>query len=155
MSGQQAETVQMVTGERVALAQALGCEFHGPDYGECASCSAEAERVWDEGLDAIIAARLAARDEQWIQRLAGLCDDDWLRQRDRAMDLPGCRTHNWVRRGSSAWEHAAHQVRSILNDLANYEDEWVDTHAAYRKWMREGRDTPSESSSSPGTGSDS
>lgn len=82
----------------------------------------------------------AERDAEWVTQLAVLCDDEWLRRRDRAMEAPGSKGHRWERRAASAWETAARSVRAVLNDLANYEDEWVDHHAAYKKWMRNGRD---------------
>lgn len=84
-------------------------------------------------------ARLEER-ARWVERLSGLCDDDWLRRRDRAMELPGTKGRGWERRAASAWERAAHEVRATLNDLANYEDEWVNRHASYMRWMRDGRD---------------
>ncbi|NGZ99648.1 hypothetical protein G5V59_02630 [Nocardioides sp. W3-2-3] len=91
-------------------------------------------------LDAVVPAVREAERDVWVERLAALCDDDWLRQRDRAMDLHGTKTHGWVRRGSSAWEAAANQVRAVLNELADYEERWCNTHAAYMRWMTGGRD---------------
>lgn len=83
---------------------------------------------------------LAEERDRWIARLAHLCDDVWLRNRDRAMDLPDSKTQRWMRRGSSAWEQAANAVRSVLNDLANYDEEYVERHASYMTWLRNGRD---------------
>jgi hypothetical protein len=45
--------------ERLLMVVALGCEFHSRDYGECSSCAARAEQVWDDAVAPIIAKRLA------------------------------------------------------------------------------------------------
>lgn len=94
------------------------------------------ERIVREHTD----RALAEERDRWIARLAHLCDDVWLRNRDRAMDLPDSKTQRWMRRGSSAWEQAANAVRSVLNDLANYDEEYVERHASYMTWLRNGRD---------------
>lgn len=78
--------------------------------------------------------------QHWVQRLSALCDDDWLRRRDRAMELPGVKGHRWERKASSAWETAARHVRELLNELANYEDDYTERHARYVAWLRAGRD---------------
>ena len=103
-----------------------------------------AEEVVLPVVDAIVREHtdraLAEERDRWIARLAHLCDDVWLRNRDRAMDLPDSKTYGWMRRGSSVWEQAARSVRSVLNDLADYDDEYVERHASYMTWLRNGRD---------------
>jgi hypothetical protein len=49
----------LTSAERETMAGALGCEYHEPGYGECASCASHAERVWDDAVEAIVADRVA------------------------------------------------------------------------------------------------
>jgi hypothetical protein len=96
---------------------------------------------WLAAHDAATADRVRREAAaEWVARLSDLCDDEWLRRRDRAMEAPGSKGHRWERRAASAWETAARSVRAILNDLADYEDEYVGRHAAYSRWIRDGRD---------------
>lgn len=56
--------MSMTPAERVRLAAAIGCEFHGPEYGECAACASHAEQVWDDAISDIIAERDAATSQR-------------------------------------------------------------------------------------------
>ena len=76
--------------------------------------------------------------EAWIQRLAALCDDDWLRRRDRCMNLPGASTRH-DRTPAGAWESAARVLREVLFEHG-YDEADGDRHASYRAWMTGGRD---------------
>jgi hypothetical protein len=78
----------------------------------------------------------ADQDQKWIAELAKLCDDDWLRKRDRCMDLPGSSTRR-TRRASSAWEQAAGALRTVLEKHGYYD---AHRHDSYLEWMRGGRD---------------
>lgn len=84
----------------------------------------------------------ADQDQKWIAQLAELCDNDWLRRRDRCMDLPGASTRR-TRNASSAWEQAAHLLRSVLIEHGyDYDD--PNRHDSYLEWMRGGRDKGEE-----------
>lgn len=43
--------------EREALALALGCDNHPPEYGECVTCASRAEQIWDDAVARIVADR--------------------------------------------------------------------------------------------------
>lgn len=100
------------------------------DCEHLARVAAERERERDEAV---------AERDAFVQRLAALCDDDWLRRRDRCMDLPGSSDRR-SRNAASAWEEAARHVRGVLNELVGYEDEYVDRHKSYLAWLNGGRD---------------
>jgi hypothetical protein len=87
--------------------------------------------------------------DRWTLRLANLCDDDWLRQRDRAMDIDGTRAHRWGKRAASAWESAARDVRAVLNDFADYENTYAGRHESYSRWLRGGRDRAERAAQKP------
>ena len=76
-----------------------------------------------------------------IGELAALCDDDWLRRRDRCMGLPGA-NGQFSRRAASAWEQAAHMLRVLITDHGYDLD--LDRHGSYNEWVRDGRDHDGE-----------
>lgn len=87
-------------------------------------------------LAAAASVLLAAEREAWVTRLASLCDDDWLRRRDRCMELNGTHSRH-DRDAAGAWESAANYLRALLGE--DYEDR-VDRHDTYLEWMRGDRD---------------
>lgn len=90
-----------------------------------AQVAIEAERAW------------------WVEKLAALCDDEWLRLRDRAMRLHGTKAHRWHEQGASVAERLAHDVRRLLNERADYEEQYAgNRHESYLRWMTGGRDEP-------------
>lgn len=118
----------------------LSATFHAVGTHALSGHTSELERRLRDALGRILLDRLSDRDGVWVDRLSTLCDDEWLRRRDRAMELPGAKGHRWERRASSAWEQAANAVRHVLNELADYEDQFGNRHAAYMKWLKAGRD---------------
>lgn len=127
---------------RAGVAELLETIVHAFAPGRTSSYEGQprAER-WDQ-LETDMKAQGAAEERAWwVEKLAALCDDEWLRLRDRAMLLPGSRGHRWHQRGAAVAEHAATTVRLLLRERAGDLD--VASPAAfdsYRRWMGAGRD---------------
>lgn len=101
------------------------------DIGQsCARAEAEVARLTRERDEARSSLERLESD------LAAMCDDDWLRRRDRCMELNGTHARH-DRSAAGAWEQAAHRVRGLLGE--DYEDR-IDRHDTYLQWLRGDRD---------------
>ena len=91
-------------------------------------------------IEAQVRAQVAAETTDLVQALQTMCDDEWLRRRDRIMRLTGTR---YMRdNGAGEIEYAAHMVRRLIGDLPGYDA--IATSGAYLDWMRNGRDEGAE-----------
>lgn len=71
-----------------------------------------------------------------VQSLQALCDDEWLRRRDRISRCHGAR---YMRdNGAGEIEYAASVVRDLIEDHPDYDPRG--TAGAYLDWIRNGRD---------------
>lgn len=107
-----------------------------------------AHLCYREDADALIAAALAARPApvvsgedvdaltNLVAALQRLCDDEWLRRRDRMMRLHGARPLRDS--GASEIEYAAYSVRRLIESLPGYDP--IGSGGAFLAWMRNGRD---------------
>lgn len=85
-----------------ALARELGCEYHGYDYGVCASCTAQAERLLDaDWLPTLI------KQAEALERVRELCDAE-----EKRVDEMNARLT--TERGSSPITGRAYRVSPIL-----------------------------------------
>ena len=69
---------------------------------------------------------------QLADELLTLCDDEWLRRRDRYMGMSERPLRDSA---AAAVEYCAHQVRARLKDLGYERPE----HDSYLEWVRNGR----------------
>jgi len=101
------------------------------------------EHLVESNAPRIVAAvreQVAAETAALVRALQAMCDDEWLRRRDRIMRLPGAR---YMRdSGSGEIEYAAHMVRSLIEDLPGYDA--TATGGTYLDWMRNDRDEGTE-----------
>ena len=88
----------------------------------------------DAVLDMLREAGLLA--EPLVEKLQALCDDEWLRRRDRIMRLPGARYTRHS--GAGEIEAAAAVVRELIKPLPGYDP--IGSGGAYLRWCRDGRD---------------
>jgi type IV secretory pathway TrbF-like protein len=84
-------------------------------------------------IEAQVRAQVAEEMAGLVQSLQALCDDAWLRRRDRLSANRYMRSN-----GAGEIEYAASMVRTLIEDLPDYDP--IGTGGAYLTWLRNGRD---------------
>lgn len=141
LSGWKDEALPVIAGLQDlgrALGLRLGTRITGPEAVDAALDLRNAHDAATTRTDALVADReyWRTRLERLVTALQHLCDDEWLRTRDRLMDLPGTR---YMRKNPAGHiEHAAYEIRRLIEGLPGYDP--VGSGGAYLRWMRRGRD---------------